>query len=66
MLCDVVPMQASHVLLGRPWEFYLDATYASRSNKYSFVKNGRHHSLISLSSSAVMKFSIQDREKRQE
>ncbi|RDX70063.1 hypothetical protein CR513_50727, partial [Mucuna pruriens] len=21
MLCDVVPMEATHILLGRPWQF---------------------------------------------
>lgn len=27
VLCDVVPMDATHVLLGRSWQFDLDITY---------------------------------------
>ena len=32
--CDVVPMNACHLLLGRPWQFDLDATHKGRSNCY--------------------------------
>jgi hypothetical protein len=31
--CDVVPMQACSLLLGRPWEFDTDAIHYGRSNK---------------------------------
>jgi hypothetical protein len=27
VLCDVAPMSASHLLLGRPWQFDKDVTY---------------------------------------
>nr|AAX96623.1 retrotransposon protein, putative, Ty3-gypsy sub-class [Oryza sativa Japonica Group]ABA92971.1 retrotransposon protein, putative, Ty3-gypsy subclass [Oryza sativa Japonica Group] len=37
--CDVVPMQACLLLLGRPWEHDNDATHHDRSNKYTFVHN---------------------------
>ncbi|XP_060200790.1 uncharacterized protein LOC132629067 [Lycium barbarum] len=37
ILCDVVPMQACHLLLGRPWQFDVDAQHSGRTNKYSFV-----------------------------
>jgi hypothetical protein len=30
VLCDVVDMDASHVLLGRPWQFDMDATHKGR------------------------------------
>jgi hypothetical protein len=33
--CDVVPMQACSLLLGRPWEFDTDAIHYGRSNKYT-------------------------------
>jgi hypothetical protein len=41
--CNVAPLSAWHLLLGRPWQFYLDATHGGRSNFYSFVHNGIHH-----------------------
>ncbi|XP_040994300.1 uncharacterized protein LOC121240841 [Juglans microcarpa x Juglans regia] len=34
--CDVVEMDACHVLLGRPWQFHVDATCKGRDNTYSF------------------------------
>jgi hypothetical protein len=41
--CDVAPLSACHLLLGRPWQFDLDATHGGRSNCYSFVHKGIHH-----------------------
>ena len=38
--CDVVPMQACSLLLGRPWEHDNDATHHGRSNKYTFIHKG--------------------------
>jgi hypothetical protein len=32
VLCDVAPMLASHLLLGRPWQFDKDVTYNGRKN----------------------------------
>jgi len=43
--CAVAPMSACHLLLGRPWQFDLDATHGGRSNNYSFVHKGVHHVL---------------------
>ncbi|XP_010550291.1 PREDICTED: uncharacterized protein LOC104821189 [Tarenaya hassleriana] len=37
VLCDVVPMQAGHILLGRPWQFDREVTHDGRANQYSFV-----------------------------
>ncbi|XP_040994264.1 uncharacterized protein LOC121240799 [Juglans microcarpa x Juglans regia] len=34
--CDVVEMDACHVLLGRPWQYDVDATYKGRDNTYTF------------------------------
>ena len=39
VLCDVVPMHAGHLLLGRPWEFDRRATKDGYTNRYSFVRN---------------------------
>ena len=41
VLCDVVDMDASHVLLGRPWQFDVDTTHKGKENSYSFIWNKR-------------------------
>ncbi|XP_073526451.1 uncharacterized protein [Phyllobates terribilis] len=41
ILCDVLPMQACHLLLGRPWQFDNRVTHDGFSNKYSFMVNGK-------------------------
>jgi len=51
--CDVAPMSACHLLLGRPWQFDLDATHAGRSNNYSFVHKGVNHVLKPMPESAI-------------
>src|SRR3954465_10058595 len=43
--CDVVPMDACQLLLGRPWQFDHDAVHAGRSNTYTFMHDGRRHML---------------------
>ena len=39
--CDVVPMDACHLLLGRPWQYDHDAVHAGKSNTYTFMHDGR-------------------------
>ena len=36
VLCDVVPMYASHILLGRPWQYDKHVFHDSFKNRYSF------------------------------
>ena len=36
-LCDVVPMEASHILLGRPWQYDIKAIHDGFTNKISFM-----------------------------
>ncbi|GKC81376.1 putative reverse transcriptase domain-containing protein, partial [Tanacetum coccineum] len=38
--CDVVPMDACHLLLGRPGEYDRDITHNGRTNTYSFLFGG--------------------------
>ncbi|XP_048228809.1 uncharacterized protein LOC125369769 [Ricinus communis] len=52
-LCDVVPMHAGHILLGRPWEFDTGAFHDGFLNRYSFVKDGRKVTLTPLSPKEV-------------
>ena len=37
--CDVIPVDACHVLLGRPWLFDRGVMHDGRLNTYSFVKD---------------------------
>ncbi|KAL5546999.1 hypothetical protein UlMin_006686 [Ulmus minor] len=39
VLCDVVDMDACHMLLGRPWQFDLNTVHNGRTNTYSFRKD---------------------------
>ncbi|XP_074293613.1 uncharacterized protein LOC141620709 [Silene latifolia] len=37
VLCDVIPMEACHILLGRPWQFDRDVVHRGRSNEYELL-----------------------------
>jgi hypothetical protein len=45
VVCDVLPMDACHVLLGRPWQFDRRSTHEGRSNVYSLWHKGKRHVL---------------------
>ncbi|XP_035548652.1 uncharacterized protein LOC118349183 [Juglans regia] len=44
--CDVVDMDACHVLLGRPWQYNVAATYKGHDNKYTFWWHERKVTLL--------------------
>jgi hypothetical protein len=48
VLCDVVPMHAGHILLGRPWQFDKKTIHDGFKNRYSFVKDSRTVTLVPL------------------
>ncbi|XP_074314259.1 uncharacterized protein LOC141649467 [Silene latifolia] len=48
VLCDVMPMDACHLLLGRPCEFNRNTTYQGMDNTYSFKHNGKKVTLTPL------------------
>ncbi|XP_074305672.1 uncharacterized protein LOC141640893 [Silene latifolia] len=48
ILCDVVPMDACHLLLGRPWEFDRNTTHQGKENVYVFKHNGKRVTLTPL------------------
>ncbi|KAF8054126.1 hypothetical protein N665_1346s0001 [Sinapis alba] len=52
--CDVVPMQAGHLLLGRPWQFDKETIHNGRTNYYSFTHHNRKHNLAPLSPQQVL------------
>lgn len=53
--CDVVPMDACHLLLGRPWQYDRQVLYDGYANTYSFVKNGVKIKLATLPPSELDK-----------
>ncbi|XP_071916228.1 uncharacterized protein [Coffea arabica] len=53
LVCDVVPMQAAHLILGRPWQFDRKVTYEGHSNKYSFMHKGIRIILVPLSPTQI-------------
>jgi hypothetical protein len=52
--CDVLPMQACSLLLGRPYEFDTDAIHHGTSNKYTLVHNGKKITLLPLTPNEIV------------
>jgi hypothetical protein len=44
--CDVVEMDACHVLFGQPWQYDVDTTYKGRDNTYLFWWHGKKIILV--------------------
>nr|XP_025877451.1 uncharacterized protein LOC112936983 [Oryza sativa Japonica Group] len=53
--CDVVPMQACNILLGRPWQFDRDSMHHGRSNQYSFLYHDKKIVLHPMSSEDILR-----------
>ena len=66
VLCDVVPMEACHVLLGRPWKFDKMDKYDRFVNKFSFVYKEHKITLAPLSPRVVCENQNKMREKRKQ
>jgi hypothetical protein len=52
--CDVVPMQACSLLLGRPWEFDTDVVHHGRANKYTLMHKGKKITLLPLTPNEIV------------
>eukprot|EP00253_Pinus_taeda_P024722 PITA_24722 len=48
VLCDVIPMDACHVLLCRPWQFNRKVIHDGERNCYKFEKDVIKHTLVPL------------------
>ena len=53
VLCDVIPMHAGHILLGRPWQFDKKVIHDGFKNKYSFQHKGKPITLYPLTPAQV-------------
>ena len=51
--CDVLPMDACQLLLGRLWQFDHDAVHAGKTNTYTFMHDGRRHILKPMADSVI-------------
>jgi hypothetical protein len=40
VLCDVIPMDACHLILGRPWQYDRHTMHDGKHNTYTFKKDG--------------------------
>ena len=53
VICDVVPMYASHILLGGPWKFDRRGSHGSFKNRFSFMKDKNLITLVPLTPKQV-------------
>lgn len=54
VLCDVIPMTACHILLGRPWQFDRKVVHDGMTNVYKVNKNGKIKTLLPLPPSKIL------------
>ena len=52
--CDVVPMQACSLLLGRPWQYNNSVSHHGRTNSYTLVFNGKIITLLTLTPDEII------------
>lgn len=48
VLCDIVPMDACHLLLVRPWKYDVKDIYDGEKNTYVITKQGKKFQMDSL------------------
>ena len=48
VVCNVLPMDACHILLGRPWQFDKRAVHDGFTNRHSFDHKGKKITLVPL------------------
>jgi hypothetical protein len=53
ILCDIIPMDVCHLLLGIPWKYDQNVVHDGRNNTYTLEKNGRTHMLLSIKDKEV-------------
>ncbi|KAF7802050.1 hypothetical protein G2W53_041161 [Senna tora] len=64
ILCDVVPMHAGHILLGRPWELDRKAKKNRFTNRYSFVMNNKPVTLVPLTPEQIYEDQLNIKEEK--
>ena len=46
VVCDIMPIDVCHILLGRPWQYNRKVVHDGLTNCYKFVKDGIKHTLV--------------------
>jgi hypothetical protein len=46
ILCEVIPMDVCHLLLGKPWKYDINVIHDGIKNTYTLEKNCRMHMLL--------------------
>eukprot|EP00253_Pinus_taeda_P016710 PITA_16710 len=46
VVCDIMPMDVCHILLGRPGQYDRKVTHDGKTNCYKFTKDGVKHTLV--------------------
>ncbi|XP_010495497.1 PREDICTED: uncharacterized protein LOC104772599 [Camelina sativa] len=64
ILCNVLPMDASHILLGRPWQFDMRAIHDGYTNRHSFEHKGKKITLVPLTPLEVHQDQVQLKKSR--
>jgi len=65
ILCDVVPMEACNILLGRPWQFDKKIIHNGLTNKITFTHGEKKFVLYPLTPSQVVNDQVQMKQKRE-
>ena len=66
VLCDVVPMQASHILPGRPWQFDRNARHNGRTNQYTLDHHKKRYTLAPLTPQQIREDQVKMLRKREQ
>ena len=56
--CDVVPMQACSLLLGRPWQFDKNVVHHGSTNQHTFVHKDNKIALLPMTPEQILKDDI--------
>jgi len=65
VLCDVIPMEATHILLGSPWQYDRKTLHDGLTNKISFTFHWHKVTLKFLSPKEVHEDQLKMKEKRE-
>lgn len=66
IICDVVPMHAGHILLGRSWKYDRKVIHDGYKNRYSFFKDGMSITLALLTPAQVYEDQIKLKNEEEE
>lgn len=53
VVCDVLEMDACHILLGRPWQYDVNATHHGKDNVYEFLWQSKMIKFLPMAASNV-------------